>query len=106
MIRRSAGRFAVIVASVCLLLVGASAASAASPKQKVAQGVDAATLPGASVFGNTPPNTPETVSFIMREQNEGQLQAGVEQGVRSFLSVPQFAARYGGVPSAIGQLRS
>jgi hypothetical protein len=55
-----------IVVSVCLLLVGASAASAASPKQKVAQGVDAATLPGASVFGNTPPNTAETVSFIMR----------------------------------------
>jgi kumamolisin len=106
MIRRSACRLVMIVVSVCLLLVGASAASAASPTQKVAQGVDAATLPGASVFGNTPANTPETVSFIMREQNEGQLEAGVEQGVRSFLSVPQFAARYGGDPSAIGQLRS
>jgi kumamolisin len=106
MIRRFAGRFATVVASVCILLVGASAASAASPMNKVAQGVNPAALPGASVFGTTPPNTPETVSFIMREQNESQLEAGVEQGIRSFLSVPQFAARYGGVPSAIGQLRS
>jgi len=106
MIRRSACRLVMIVVSVCLLLVGASAASAASPTQKVAQGVDAATLPGASVFGNTPANTPETVSFIMREQNESQLAASVEQGVRSFESVSQFAARYGGVPSAIGQLRT
>jgi kumamolisin len=105
MIRRSACSLATIIVSVCLLLVGASVASAASSTQKVAQGVDAATLPGATVFGTTPPNTPETVSFIMREQNEGQLEASVEQGVRSFLSVPQFAARYGGFPLAIGQLR-
>jgi kumamolisin len=106
MIRRSAVRLATIVASVCVLLVGASAASAASPMQKVPQGVNVAALPGSSVFGTTPPTTPEAVSFIMREQNEGQLEAGVEQGIRTFLSVPQFAARYGGVPSAIGQLRA
>jgi subtilase family serine protease len=106
MIRRSAVRLATIVASICVLLVGASAASAASPMQKVPQGVNVAALPGSSVFGTTPPNTPEAVSFIMREQNESQLEAGVEQGIRNFLSVPQFAARYGGVPSAIGQLRA
>ena len=74
MTRRSAVRLATIVVSVCLLLVvGASAASAASPMQKVPQGVNVAALPGSSVFGTTPPNTPETVSFIMREQNESQL---------------------------------
>lgn len=106
MIRRSTWKLATIVVSICLLLVGASAASAATPRQKVAQGVDAAALPGATVFGTTPPNTPETVSFVMREQNAGQLEVGVEQGIRSFLSVPQFAARYGGFPLAIGQLRS
>jgi len=107
MTRRSAVRLATIVVSVCLLLVvGASAASAASPMQKVPQGVNVAALPGSSVFGTTPPNTPETVSFIMREQNESQLEASVEQGIHSFLSVPQFAAQYGGVPGAIGQLRS
>jgi kumamolisin len=105
MIRKSACRLMMVVVSVCVLLVGASVASAASPTQKVAQGVNPATLPGATVFGNTPPGTPETVSFIMREQNESQLEAGVEQGVRSFLSVPQFAARYGGFPFAINQLR-
>src|ERR1700677_4202282 len=97
MIRRFAGGSATIVASVCLLLVGASAASAATPMNKVAQGVNVAALPGASVFGTTPPNTPETVSFIMREQNESQLEAAAEQGIHSFLSVPQFAAQYGGV---------
>jgi kumamolisin len=106
MVRRSAWKLATVVVSVCLMLVGASAASAASPTQTVAQGVDPATLPGTTVFGTTDPSTPETVSFIMREQNESQLAASVEQGVRSFESVSQFAARYGGVPSAIGQLRT
>jgi kumamolisin len=106
MIRMSAFRFATVVATACLLLIGASTASAASSTKKVAQGVNAAALPGASAFGNTPPNTPETVSFVMREQNEGQLEAGVEQGLNHFLSVSQFAAQYGGVPGAISQLRS
>jgi kumamolisin len=106
MIRRSVCRLAMTVVTVCVLLVGASAASAASPTQTVPQGVNPSTLPGATVFGNTPPDTPEAVSFIMREQNEGQLEASVEHGVRSFLSVPQFAARYGGSPFAIDQLRS
>jgi kumamolisin len=106
MIRRSAYKLGAVVVSLCLLLVAASAASAATPTQKVAQGVNPATLPGSTVFGNTPPDTPETVSFVMREQNKGQLEAAVEQGVRNYVSVPQFAARYGASPWAIGELRS
>jgi kumamolisin len=106
MIRRSVCRLVMTVLTVCVFAVGASAASAASPTETVPQGVNPSTLPGATVFGNTPPDTPEAVSFIMREQNEGQLEASVEHGVRSFLSVPQFAARYGGSPFAIAQLRS
>jgi kumamolisin len=58
----------------------------------VQQGTDVASLPGATAFGDTPPDTPETVSFILRERNLPQLKAAVEHGVTNFLSVGQFAA--------------
>jgi kumamolisin len=70
----------------------------------VQQGTDVAALPGAAPFGNTPPSTPETVSFILRERNLRQLKAAVEHGVRSFLSVSQFAGRYGQSHANIAQL--
>jgi subtilase family serine protease len=70
----------------------------------VQQGTDVAALPGATVFGNTPPSTPETVSFILRERNLRQLKAVVEHGARNFLSVRQFAGRYGQTRASIGQL--
>jgi uncharacterized membrane protein len=43
-----------------VLAVGATAALAApsDPMSKVAQGVNPASLPGSSVFGDTPPDTP------------------------------------------------
>ena len=63
----------------------------------VQTGVTTADIPGASVFGNTPANTPETVSFVLREQNMPTLEAAVEQGVsaRNYLSVSQFAQEFG-----------
>lgn len=72
----------------------------------VTPGINAATLPGAKAFGNTPGNTPETVSFVLREQNLGQLESGVQQGLRSYLSVSQFAATYGQSSGNIAQLQS
>src|ERR1700677_5300175 len=78
---------------------GAFAASSPSPNTPTAvpAGISAATLPGATVFGNTPADTPVTVSFILKEKNIGSLEARVVAGIpqSGFLSVGQFAARYG-----------
>jgi hypothetical protein len=70
----------------------------------VQQGTDVASLPGATAFGDTPPGTPETVSFILRERNLPQLKAAVQHGVRNFLSVGQFAATYGQTQANLAQL--
>ena len=68
------------------------------------QGTDVAALPGATAFGDTPPSTPEMVSFIMRERNLPQLKAAVQGGVTNFLSVGRFAATYGQNQASIAQL--
>jgi len=72
----------------------------------VQPGISAASLPGATVFGDTPLGTPETVSFVLRERNLPQLEASVEQGVGGYLSVSQFAQTYGQSQSNISQLQS
>src|ERR1700683_1436022 len=75
---------------------------------QVPGGINAATLPGASVFGFTPPSTPVTVSFVLKEQNFSSLEAQVESGIpqSNYLSVSQFAARYGQSASNIDALTS
>ena len=85
-----------------------AATSATNPNtpEQVASGISASQLPGATVFGSTPASTPETVSFILREQNVGSLEAQVEQGVRNYLSVSQFASTYGQTPANISALTS
>jgi subtilase family serine protease len=74
----------------------------------VQPGISAATLPDATVFGDTAPNTPETVSFVLREQNLPELEYQVEQGIgpHAFLSVSQFARAYGQTAANIAQLQS
>jgi subtilase family serine protease len=56
---------------------------------------------GGTVFGTTPPGTPESVSFILKSRHLSQLKANVEQGVHNFISVSQFAQSYGQNPTAI-----
>jgi kumamolisin len=94
-------------------LAGASAATAAatsSPNSPTAvpSGINAATLPGATVFGDTPADTPVAVSFILKEQHISSLEAQVESGIPSdrYLSVSQFAAEYGQPASNINALTS
>ena len=70
----------------------------------VEHGVDAQSLPGATVFGTTPADTPESVSFILRERNLPTLEAAVEDGDHADLSVAQFAQDYGQSPTDIYQL--
>ena len=72
----------------------------------VAQGVNPASLPGSKVFGDTPPGTPETVSFVLRAENLGRLEASVTGGMGHFLTVKQFAAEYGQSPATIAALES
>jgi subtilase family serine protease len=91
-----------------LLIVGSATALAAGSTQmsKVAQGVDPASLPGSTVFGDTPASTPETVSFVLRAQNLGQLENSVTGGVSHFLTVHQFASTYGQNPATVSALEN
>ena len=106
-----------------LLAVGAGAVAlplafapgaAAAPGQppgtptQVPGGINPTALPGVTVFGNTPAGTAETVSFILKEQNIQLLEAKVDTGIptSNYLSVGQFAARYGQPTSNIDALTS
>jgi subtilase family serine protease len=89
---------------------GSASAATSGPgpntKESVTSGIDVASLPGVTVFGNTPASTPETVSFVLRERNVRSLEAQVEQGVRNYLSVSQFAGTYGQTQANISALTS
>jgi kumamolisin len=106
-VRLSAG-IALGVATALAPLAISSSASAATPSptapQKVASGVNVAALPGATVFGDTPASTPETVSFILRERNVGSLERAAQAGIRHYLSVGQFAGAYGQTTGNISAL--
>jgi kumamolisin len=91
--------------------VAATAASASTGPGSntlvpVSPGISATSVPGAIGFGNTPASTPETVSFIFKERNLGQLEAAVTRGVKNYLSVGQFAREYGANPALIAGLES
>ena len=72
----------------------------------VPQGLGPAVLKNASVFGTTPPDTGETVSFVLRGRDLAGLEDAVESGQAPDLSVAQFASRYGQTAAAIGALES
>jgi subtilase family serine protease len=82
-------------AAVAVVLTAAGAASAGG-KAGISQGLGAAALTTTPPFGDTPADTPETVSFILNARDlgglEGKVQAGMPGG---FLSVDKFAQQYG-----------
>ena len=94
--------------------LAAASSAAAAPAQgpntptAVQAGISAADIPGTQVFGDTPADTPETVSFVLKEQNIGLLAALVQAGYprSDYLSVSQFAARYGQPASNVNALTS
>jgi subtilase family serine protease len=104
-------RTAVAVATATLIPAAALIAStaAASPggaartKVTVSQGIGAAALKNASVFGTTPASTPEVVSFVLRGRNARELAREAASG-SSGLSVSEFAQRYGQSPEAIARI--
>jgi kumamolisin len=106
-------RSAVAAAAAALLPAGALLASvvtaapanAAPLKVTVPQGIGAAALGNARVFGNTAATTPETVSFVLRARNQRELAAMALDG-RGGLSVQQFAQRFGQSPQVIARLQA
>jgi kumamolisin len=91
------------------LAVAASVAAAtgsaqASGSEKIPTGFLASAVPGASAFGTTPSDTPEQVSFILKENSISELESAVTGGLTSFDSVSQFAATYGASPAAVTAL--
>ena len=98
----------VAAATAPLALLSGPAAASTTPgpntPEQVASGINVAALPGVTVFPGVPAGTPETVSFILREQNLPQLESQVEAGVRNYLSVSQFASIYGQTPANISAL--
>ncbi|HEY4461737.1 MAG TPA: protease pro-enzyme activation domain-containing protein, partial [Streptosporangiaceae bacterium] len=92
------------------LLASGPASSASTPgsntKVSVPQGTGPAALRDAGVFGTTPASTPETVAFVLKARNLGQLEAAVESGRTGRLSVAQFARGYGQPGPVISALES
>jgi kumamolisin len=86
----------------------ASLSSTAGPAGQVTvpQGIGPAVLQHATPLGDTPGNTPETVSFVLQGRNLGSLKTEVETGNSPDLSVSQFAGEYGQTPAVIAALRS
>ena len=73
----------------------------------VGTGFSPATIPGTVISGpGVTASTPETVTFVLDEQNKYQLESSVEHGVQQDLSVGQFAQQYGQSQSNINALTS
>lgn len=92
-------------AAVFPLAPSAAMAQSTSPPPApvpVPQGIGPKVLQQATVFGNTPANTPVTVSLILNAQNQAQLAQYIQQtttpgnpNFRRFLTTQQFAQQYG-----------
>jgi kumamolisin len=108
--RLSAGIVLGVAALIAPLAALAGPASASSPgpntPEPVSSGINVASLPGVTVYPGVPADTPETVSFVLRERNLSSLETQVQQGVKTYLSVSQFAAEYGQSQANISALTS
>ena len=93
-----------------LLLFGLAGTASAAPqhgKVAVSQGPNEAALKHLSVFGPTPANTPETVSFVLQPRDLANLKSRVASGMRGgYLSVARFARDYGQTHSNIAALEA
>jgi kumamolisin len=93
-----------------LLLFGLAGTASAAPqsgKTAVSQGPNEAALKHLSVFGPTPADTPETVSFVLDPQNRWALENAVQRGMPGgYLSVSKFARQYGQSAANISALET
>src|ERR1700727_957746 len=97
-----------VIAAVPVAATAANASTAPGSNTlvRVTPGISPAGVPGAVGFGTTPASTPETVSFVFKEQNLRQLEAAVTGGIKNYVSVGQFAREYGANPALISGLES
>ncbi len=97
-----------LLGAVALPLASEATGATPGPNTMVAVpgDVNVATMAGVTPAGTTAPTDAETVSFILQEQNQYQLRSSVSQGLKSFLSVNQFAAQYGQSADNIAQLQT
>ena len=93
--RRLIAAAAVVAVIPAVALAVSSAASASPSRVSVAQGIGPAVLKDATPFGNTPPSTPEQVSFVLRGLGLSSLESAVDSGRQRTLSVSGFANEYG-----------
>ena len=86
----------------------ASATSTPDPSTPttVQTGVTAKNLKGATAFGTTPADTPETVSIVLRARNASQLEWNVTHGTGPQLTVAQFADQYGQPAIVVAGIRA
>ena len=96
-----------------LAIASPAMAASSSSSVEVPQGVGSQVLQQAQVFGNTPADTPVTVSIVLKTQNESQLQQLIQAqttpgsaNFRKYLSVSQFAQQYGQSPAVIQAITS
>jgi kumamolisin len=110
--RRSRRRAAWAVLAACSLgsvtlttAYAAGAATAATPTRvAVAEGITPAAVGGSRVSAVSA-STRETVSFMLQERNVAALDAAIDAGMPGgFLTVAQFAERYGQPAASIGAL--
>ena len=96
-----------LLAAAALPIAGAARAEARTVKVAVPQGAGAAVLANLKAAGVfAPGSTKETVSFVLKARHLGALEARAEADrPGSYLSVAQFARRYGQPAASITALR-
>lgn len=106
--KRAKSVIAVLTFAGVTLLPLASGTAMAQTKDAVPQSVGQNVLQNATVFGDTPPNTPVSVSVVLTARNQAMLQQYIAQttmpgspNYRKFLSTSQFANEYGQSPFVI-----
>ena len=107
--RRHAGAALAVATAGALLFGAGSAVAATSPtapaKVAVPQGIGPQVLKNAHAMGPAAASTKETVSFVLRARSLGALESSVNAGMPGgYLSVRQFAGRYGRSGAAIATL--
>jgi kumamolisin len=106
--RRTAAAVLAAGSAGTLLVLGLTAGSAgasSTPKIGIPQGAGAEQLSKLPVFGDTPPSTAETVSFVLKIRNQTTLESQVSAGMPDgYLSTGQFARDYGQSQSNISAL--
>src|SRR5581483_12422032 len=96
------------VAALAVVAASVSTGSAnAARYTSVSQGVGAAALSGYTPFNPTDPNTPETVTFVLKARNIDQLESQVQAGMPGgYLSVSDFANRFGQPKSVVSGIQA